>query len=115
MSRHRARTGMGGTGLRLVAALGAVALLLAGCGPSSEAQAVAQSCQRIPGMTAESCQCYARELENKLRPELMRVASFAQTEPARLLDPSVIGNLSANDIMTVTRVTADALRTCKIV
>jgi hypothetical protein len=45
----------------------------------------------------------------------MRVARYAQTEPAKLLDPQVIGNLSANDVLTVTRASAAALKTCKIV
>ncbi len=90
--------------------------LLAACGGlSADAQAVADACSKFPGATTDSCACYARELQGKLKPELMKVARYAQTEPARLLDPKVIGNLSANDILTVTSASADALKTCKIV
>ena len=84
-------------------------------GLNGDAQAVADACGKLPGATAESCGCYAKELQNKLKPELMRVARYAQTEPAKLLDPQVIGNLSANDVLSVTRVSAAALKTCKIV
>jgi hypothetical protein len=91
-------------------------LFLAGCGGlSTEAKAVADACAKIPGATTESCQCYARELSGKLKPELMKLATYAQTDPAKLLDPAVIGNVSANDIAAVTTATADALKTCKIV
>lgn len=95
---------------------GAVATLLLGaCGLSPEAQQVADACAKIPRTTAESCQCYARELQTKLKPELMRLATYAQTDPGKLFDPAVIGNVSANDVMTVTNVSAAALQTCKIV
>src|SRR5690606_1535630 len=87
----------------------ATVTVLAGCGMSPEAQAVADACTSLPRMSAESCQCYAKELSGKLSPEQMRVATYAQTDPARLFDPAVIGNLSANDVMTVTSVSATAL------
>ncbi|WP_423065964.1 hypothetical protein [Devosia sp. CN2-171] len=95
---------------------GAVATLLLGaCGLSPEAQQVADACAKIPRTTVESCQCYAKELQSKLKPELMRLATYAQTDPGKLFDPAVIGNVSANDVMTVTNVSATALQTCKIV
>lgn len=103
---------------RTLAALAIVATLplLGACsGMGGDAQAVADACGKLPGTTAESCGCYAKELQNKLKPELMRVARYAQTQPAKLLDPQVIGNLSANDVLTVTRASAAALKTCKIV
>lgn len=90
-------------------------LMLGACGLSPEAQQVADACAKIPRTTAESCQCYARELQTKLKPELMRLATYAQTDPGKLFDPAVIGNVSANDVMTVTNVSATALQTCKIV
>ena len=79
------------------------------------AQAVADSCSKVPGATAESCQCYAKELSAKLKPELMKLATYAQTDPGKLFDPAVIGNVSANDVMAVTNTSAAALKTCKIV
>lgn len=105
------------TAMRVVglAAAFATSTLLAGCGMSPEAQAVADACAKIPRTSVESCQCYAKELSSKLKPELMRLAAYAQTDPAKLLDPAVIGNVSANDVMTVTSVSATALQTCKIV
>jgi hypothetical protein len=98
-----------------LAAAFATATLLAGCGMSPEAQAVADACAKIPRTSVESCQCYAKELSSKLKPELMRLATYAQTDPARLLDPAVIGNVSANDVIMVTNISAQALQTCKIV
>jgi hypothetical protein len=95
---------------------GALATLLLGaCGLSPEAQQVADACSKIPRTTVESCQCYAEELQTKLKPELMRLATYAQTDPAKLLDPAVIGNVSANDVIAVTQTSAAALQTCKIV
>ncbi|MBN9317043.1 MAG: hypothetical protein J0I99_14975 [Devosia sp.] len=95
---------------------GALATLMLGaCGLSPEAQQVADACAKIPHTTAESCQCYAKELQSKLKPELMRLAAYAQTDPAKLLDPAVIGNVSANDVIAVTQTSAAALQTCKIV
>ena len=99
----------------LLAGALATVTVLAGCGMSPEAQAVADACASLPRMNAESCQCYAKELSGKLSPEQMRVATYVQTDPARLFDPAVIGNLSANDVMTVTNVSATALQTCNIV
>lgn len=99
----------------LATALAAAGVLLAGCGLSPEAQSVADACSKIPRTTAESCQCYAKELQTKLKPELMRLAAYAQTDPGKLLDPAVIGNVSANDVIMVTNVSAQALQTCKIV
>jgi hypothetical protein len=98
-------------------AAGAFATLwLAACGGlSADAQAVADACGKVPGTTAESCQCYARELSGKLKPELMKLATYAQTDPAKLFDPTVIGNVSANDVMAVTSASGAALKTCKIV
>lgn len=102
------------TGL-LATAFAAAAILLAGCGLSPEAQSVADACSKLPRTSAESCQCYAKELQAKLKPELLRLAAYAQTDPAKLLDPAVIGNVSANDVITVTQTSAAALQTCKIV
>lgn len=99
----------------LATALAAAGVLLAGCGLSPEAQSVADACAKIPRTTAESCQCYAKELQTKLKPELLRLAAYAQTDPAKLLDPAVIGNVSANDVIAVTQTSAAALQTCKIV
>lgn len=102
-------------------ALGLVAgafatLWLSGCGGlSSDAQAVADACAKVPGATIESCQCYAKELSAKLKPELMKLATYAQTDPGKLFDPAVIGNVSANDVMAVTSTSATALKTCKVV
>jgi hypothetical protein len=101
-----------------ISAIAAIVLLplLAGCGGlSGDAQAVADACGKLPGTTTESCGCYAKELQSKLKPELMRVARYAQTEPGKLFDPKIIGNLSANDVLSVTRASASALKTCKIV
>ena len=95
-----------------------VAGVLAGCsigGLSTEAKAVAESCAKLPGTTAESCGCYAKELQSTLKPELMKLASYAQAEPGKLLDPAVIGNVSANDVIAVTKASAAALKTCKII
>lgn len=96
---------------------GALASLgLAGCGGlSSDAQAVADACSKVPRTTVESCQCYAKELSAKLKPELMKLATYAQTDPGKLLDPAVIGNVSANDLIAVTNASAAALQTCKII
>ena len=94
-----------------------VAGALAACsigGLSAEAKAVADACAKAPGTTVESCECYAKELSGKLKPELMTLATYAQTDPARLLDPAVIGNVSANDVMMVSSSVAAALKTCKI-
>lgn len=94
-----------------------VAGVLAACsigGLSTEAKAVADACAKVPGTTTESCECYAKELSSKLKPELMKLATYAQTDPAKLLDPAVIGNVSANDVMTVSNSVAAALKTCKI-
>ncbi|MGV3489681.1 MAG: hypothetical protein ACO1OG_00010 [Devosia sp.] len=93
----------------------AATVLLAGCGLSPEAKAVADACASIPRTTVESCECYAKELQSKLRPDLMRLATYAQTDPGKLLDPAIIGNVSANDVITVTQTSATALQTCKIV
>jgi hypothetical protein len=91
-------------------------LWLTGCGGlSADAQAVADACSKVPGATAESCQCYAKELSSKLKPELMKLATYAQTDPGKLFDPAVIGNVSANDVMAVTNRSAAALKTCKVV
>lgn len=99
--------------------IGALAtLMVSACsigGPSPEAKAVADACGKIPGATSQSCECYARELSGKLKPELMRLATYAQTDPAKLLDPKVIGNVSANDVIAVTNASAAALKTCKII
>ena len=99
----------------LATVLAAMGVLLAGCGLSPEAQAVADACAKLPRTTTESCQCYARELQNKLKPDLLRLAAYAQTDPAKLLDPAVIGNVSANDVIAVTNTSAQALQACKIV
>ena len=96
-------------------ALALLPMLAACSGLSGDAQAVADACRNLPGATAESCGCYAREVQGKLSAEQMRIARYAQTEPARLLDPKVLGNLSANDVVAVTRASAAALKTCKIV
>ena len=97
----------------LMTVLAAAGVLLAGCGGmSADAQAVADACAKLPGTTTESCQCYARELQSKLKPELMRLAVYAQTDPGKLFDPAVIGNVSANDIATVSSTAARALDTC---
>jgi hypothetical protein len=96
---------------------GVVATLLSACslgGLGGEAKAVADACSKVPGATATSCECYARELQNKLKPEQMTVAAAAQTNPGKLFDPKIIGNLSANDVMAVTNAMGAALKTCKI-
>ncbi len=90
---------------------------LAGCslgGLNGEAKAVADACGKVPGTTASSCECYAKELQSKLKPEQMTVAAAAQTNPGKLFDPQIIGNLSANDVMAVTNAMGAALKTCKI-
>jgi hypothetical protein len=102
------------TGL-LAAAL--APLLLAGCslgGLGTEAKAVADACAKVPGTTISSCECYAKELQNKLKPEQMTVAAAVQTNPGKLFDPKIIGNLSANDVAAVTDAMGSALKTCKI-
>ena len=99
----------------LATALAGAGLVLAGCGLSPEAQAVADACASLPRSSAQNCQCYAKELQAKLSPELMRLASYAQTDPGRLLDPAIIGNVSANDLMMVTTISAQALQTCRLV
>jgi hypothetical protein len=112
---------MRGMFARLIGAVAtsfAVAGVLAACslgGMSTEAKAVADACAKVPGTTTEKCQCYAKELSSKLKPELMRLATYAQTDPGKLFDPAVIGNVSANDVMAVTNASASALKTCKIV
>lgn len=83
-------------------------------GLGGEAKAVADACAKVPGATVSSCECYARELQNKLKPEQMTVAAAAQTNPGKLFDPKIIGNLSANDVMAVTNAMGAALKTCKI-
>ncbi len=91
-------------------------LWLTGCGGlSADAQAVADACSKVPGATAESCQCYAKELSSKLKPELMKLATYAQTDPGKLFDPAEIVNLRANVVMTVTNTSAAALKTRKVV
>ena len=100
----------------LAAAL-ASTLFVSGCslgGLGGEAKAVAEACAKVPGTTVSSCECYAKELQTKLKPEQMTVAAAAQTNPGKLLDPSIIGNLSANDVMAVTGAMGAALKTCKI-
>ena len=100
-----------------LAVTGAVATLLAACslgGLGGEAKAVADACAKVPGATVSSCECYAKELQNKLKPEQMTVAAAAQTNPGKLFDPKIIGNLSANDVMAVTYAMGAALKTCKI-
>jgi hypothetical protein len=95
----------------------AIAGVLAACsigGLSTEAKAVADACAKVPGTTVQSCECYAKELSSKLKPELMKLATYAQTDPGKLLDPAVIGNVSANDVMMVSSSVAAALKTCKI-
>jgi hypothetical protein len=92
-------------------------MLVAGCslgGLGGEAKAVADACAKVPGTTASSCECYAKELQNKLNAEQMTAAAAAQTNPGKLLDPRIIGNLSANDVMAVTGAMGAALKTCKI-
>jgi len=103
-----------GGGLMLA---GSAVVLLAGCslgGLGGEAKAVAEACAKVPGATTQSCECYAKELQNKLKPEQMTVAAAAQTNPGKLFDPKIIGNLSANDVMAVTNAMGAALKTCKI-
>ena len=95
----------------------ATTLLVSGCslgGLGGEAKAVADACASVPGTSVSSCECYARDLQNKLKPEQMTVAAAAQTNPANLFDPQIIGNLSANDVMAVTNAMGAALKTCKI-
>jgi len=103
--------------------IGALALtgfsvtLLAACslgGLGGDAKAVADACAKVPGATVSGCECYAKELQNKLKPEQMTAAAAAQTNPGKLLDPKIIGNLSANDVMAVTGAMGAALKTCKI-
>jgi len=92
-------------------------LFVSGCslgGLGGEAKAVADACAKVPGATVSSCECYAKELQNKLKPEQMTVAAAAQTNPGKLFDPQIIGNLSANDVMAVTNAMGAALKTCKI-
>ncbi len=102
------------------AALGAAVLatlFVSACslgGLGGEAKAVADACAKVPGTTVSSCECYARELQGKLSAQQMTVAAAAQTNPGKLLDPEIIGNLSANDVMAVTGAMGAALKTCKI-
>ena len=96
---------------------GLAVTLLAACslgGLGGDAKAVADACAKVPGTSASSCECYAKELQNKLEPEQMTVADAAQTNPGKLFDPKVIGYLSANDVMAVTNAMATALKSCKI-
>ncbi len=100
-------------------ALGAAvcaALLASACsfGLGGEAKAVADACAKLPGTTVSSCECYAKELQGKLNAQQMTAAAAAQTNPGKLLDPEIIGNLSANDVMAVTGAMSAALKTCKI-
>lgn len=95
----------------------AATLFVSGCslgGLGGEAKAVADACAKVPGTTVSSCECYAKELQNKLSPAQMTVAAAAQTNPGKLFDPQIIGNLSANDVMAVTNAMGTALKTCKI-
>lgn len=92
-------------------------LVVSGCslgGLGGEAKAVADACAKVPGTTVSSCECYAKELQNKLSPAQMTVAAAAQTNPGKLFDPQIIGNLSANDVMAVTNAMGAGLKTCKI-
>ena len=101
----------------LVTAALVATLFVAGCslgGLGGEAKAVAEACAKVPGTTASSCECYARELQNKLNGPQMTVAAAVQTNPGKLFDSEVIGNLSANDVMAVTNAMGAALKTCKI-
>jgi hypothetical protein len=105
---------MKSTGL-LVAA--AATLLVSACslgGLGGEAKAVADACAKVPGTTVSSRECYAKELQSKLNAQQMTAAAAAQTNPGKLLDPKIIGNLSANDVMAVTGAMGAALKTCKI-
>jgi hypothetical protein len=83
-------------------------------GLGSEAKVVAEACAKVPGTSVSSCECYAGELQNKLNAQQMTAAAAAQTNPGKLLDPQIIGNLSANDVMAVTGAMGAALKTCKI-
>lgn len=92
-------------------------LFVSGCslgGLGGEAKAVADACAKVPGTTIASCECYAKELQGKLNAQQMTVAAAAQTNPGKLLDPAIIGNVSANDVMAVTGAMGAALKTCKI-
>ena len=92
-------------------------LVVSGCSPfglGPEAKAVADACAKVPGTTVSSCECYAKELQNKLNGPQMTVAAAAQTNPGKLFDPQIIGNLSANDVMAVTNAMGAAFKTCKI-
>jgi len=95
----------------------AATLFVSACslgGLGDEAKAVADACAKVPGTSVSSCECYARELQGKLNAQQMTVAAAAQTNPGKLLDPAIIGNLSANDVMAVTGAMGAALKTCKI-
>lgn len=95
----------------------AATLFVSACslgGLNAEAKAVADACAKVPGTTVSSCECYARELQSKLNAQQMTAAAAAQTNPGKLLDPEIIGNLSANDVMAVTGAMGAALKTCKI-
>jgi len=92
-------------------------LLLSACslgGLGGEAKAVAEACAKVPGTSVSSCECYAKELQTKLNAQQMTAAAAVQTNPGKLLDPKIIGNLSANDVMAVTGAMGAALKTCKI-
>jgi hypothetical protein len=100
--------------LTFTAALATLVLSACSFGLGGEAKAVADACAKVPGTTVSSCECYAKELQGKLNAQQMTVAAAAQTNPGKLLDPTVIGNLSANDVMAVTGAMGAALKTCKI-
>ena len=95
----------------------ATTLFVSACslgGLGAEAKAVADACAKVPGTSVSSCECYAKELQGKLNAQQMTAAAAAQTNPGKLLDPKIIGNLSANDVMAVTGAMGAALKTCKI-
>lgn len=101
-----------GLGAAVIATLFVSACSLGGLG--GEAKAVAEACAKVPGTSVSSCECYAKELQSKLNAQQMTAAAAAQTNPGKLLDPQIIGNLSANDVMAVTGAMGAALKTCKI-
>lgn len=106
------RVKLSGLGAAVMATLVVSACSLGGLG--GEARAVAEACAKVPGTTVSSCECYAKELQSKLNAQQMTAAAAAQTNPGKLLDPQIIGNLSANDVMAVTGAMGAALTTCKI-
>lgn len=101
-----------GFGAAITATLLVSACSLGGLG--GEAKAVAEACAKVPGTSVSSCECYAKELRSKLNAQQMTAAAAAQTNPGKLLDAQIIGNLSANDVMAVTNAMGAALKTCKI-